>query len=537
MKGRNRRTARVAMALFMTLAMIFPMTANATVAENDVARIGDEGYETLQAAFNAVPDGTTTTVTLIDNIQMSTADIAELAAGKSIVLNMNGKSITVDDSFVGRPIVNRGEMTIEGNGTIDSSMSTAKGYGAVDNYGVMTIENGHFSGDVDANGASVRNRATGTLTINDGIFDGATTALYNEGKATVYNGEFIGRSCSSCNPGAWGYTIRSYQDSNSPEIKPELIFYDGLVEGVQGAFSTSAGTSTIYDGTFRTVPCKIHSDGSTAFYAFYVAGESGEVVTHVYGGEFTSFSKTAAYIGNNNDGGMKKDALVYIHDGVFTAQDGINAVTVSEPIGGAKISGGSFSSDVSELLSEDGDYAQLVKKDGTYLVIEDDEKIAAESGAVYKTIIDGKTFYYEEKPASLPDDEVSELYTIAFDSKGGSAVDPQVITEGEKATEPNVPVREGYKFEGWYIEETYETAWDFDNIPESSMTLYAKWSEIPKEPASGESDNTSGSTSASPDKSVATGDDTNLTLMFVIMGLAAAAAAGTVVYGRRKRSS
>ena len=63
MKGRNRRTARVAMALFMTLAMIFPMTANATVAENDVARIGDEGYETLQAAFGAVPDGTTTTVT------------------------------------------------------------------------------------------------------------------------------------------------------------------------------------------------------------------------------------------------------------------------------------------------------------------------------------------------------------------------------------------------------------------------------------------------------------------------------------------
>ncbi|MEE0746351.1 MAG: LPXTG cell wall anchor domain-containing protein, partial [Anaerovoracaceae bacterium] len=34
-----------------------------------------------------------------------------------------------------------------------------------------------------------------------------------------------------------------------------------------------------------------------------------------------------------------------------------------------------------------------------------------------------------------------------------------------------------------------------------------------------------------------TGDDTNRTLMFVIMGLAAIAAAGTVVYGRRKRSN
>ncbi|HIU95516.1 MAG TPA: LPXTG cell wall anchor domain-containing protein, partial [Candidatus Copromorpha excrementipullorum] len=44
-------------------------------------------------------------------------------------------------------------------------------------------------------------------------------------------------------------------------------------------------------------------------------------------------------------------------------------------------------------------------------------------------------------------------------------------------------------------------------------------------------------TAASNDKAVATGDDFNMTALLAIMGVAAAAAAGTVVYGRRKRSN
>ena len=44
-------------------------------------------------------------------------------------------------------------------------------------------------------------------------------------------------------------------------------------------------------------------------------------------------------------------------------------------------------------------------------------------------------------------------------------------------------------------------------------------------------------TAASNDKAVATGDDFNMTALLAIMGIAAAAAAGTVVYGRRKRSN
>ena len=42
-------------------------------------------------------------------------------------------------------------------------------------------------------------------------------------------------------------------------------------------------------------------------------------------------------------------------------------------------------------------------------------------------------------------------YTVAFDSRGGSAVEAlQNVTQGARIAEPSSPVREGYTFEGWY---------------------------------------------------------------------------------------
>ena len=43
-------------------------------------------------------------------------------------------------------------------------------------------------------------------------------------------------------------------------------------------------------------------------------------------------------------------------------------------------------------------------------------------------------------------------YTVAFDSRGGSAVEAlQNVTQGARIAEPSSPVREGYTFEGWYM--------------------------------------------------------------------------------------
>jgi len=65
---------------------------------------------------------------------------------------------------------------------------------------------------------------------------------------------------------------------------------------------------------------------------------------------------------------------------------------------------------------------------------------------------------------------------ITFESNGGSHVPSQTVIKGEKISEPKAPVREGYSFDGWFTDNyTFETRWEFYEIPESDMILYAKW--------------------------------------------------------------
>ena len=179
--------------------------------ESYYAEIGSEKFETLQAAVNAVEDGKETTIKLIDNISnLSTDAIVTIPAGKVIVLDMNDHSITVSTDFTGRPIVNRGTLTVRGNGTIDSSASETGGYGAINNTGTLHIIDGTYSGSLKASGAAIRNTgASAVLVVENGLFEKATCAVYNEGSATINGGKFIGTSCSSCDSNIGSYTVRN----------------------------------------------------------------------------------------------------------------------------------------------------------------------------------------------------------------------------------------------------------------------------------------------------------------------------------------
>ena len=73
---------------------------------------------------------------------------------------------------------------------------------------------------------------------------------------------------------------------------------------------------------------------------------------------------------------------------------------------------------------------------------------------------------------SCNDDEKTREFTVSFDSNGGSAVSSQTVKEGEKATKPDDPLREGYEFVGWF---NGDIEWNFDTAVTSNMTLIAKW--------------------------------------------------------------
>lgn len=73
-----------------------------------------------------------------------------------------------------------------------------------------------------------------------------------------------------------------------------------------------------------------------------------------------------------------------------------------------------------------------------------------------------------------------ELYTVAFQSNGGSQVPAQDVWEGSLVTRPVSPVKPGYTFNGWYKDAAFKTWVDFSKplIADSTKTYYASWKLI-----------------------------------------------------------
>lgn len=68
--------------------------------------------------------------------------------------------------------------------------------------------------------------------------------------------------------------------------------------------------------------------------------------------------------------------------------------------------------------------------------------------------------------------KAANIYTVVFNSHGGSNVDPQTIIPGNLIVEPENPTREGYTFTGWELDGyTY----DFTTPVYKDVVLVATW--------------------------------------------------------------
>ena len=273
-------------------------------------------------------------------------------------------------------------MTLTGNGIFNATNAGTKGYDTVNNFGTLTVINGTYTNLKDSDTFNFYNRNGGTATfvnptINGGggciatevnttttiqggnYTDETYPAIENRGNMLITGGIFTNTSCSSCS-GKWGYTIRSGYESDTAYLKIQGTDDNSVsVTGVQGGLAVIGGTADIYNGTYQTVPCKIHTDGKSAYYAGYFTGESYKTSTNIYGGTFTSCTKTAIQIGNGNpapDSGAGENSTVMIYGGTFTGGDSAKTAIYVEQtnhaIGAAKIFGGTFSSDPTAYLKD-----------------------------------------------------------------------------------------------------------------------------------------------------------------------------------------
>ena len=71
------------------------------------------------------------------------------------------------------------------------------------------------------------------------------------------------------------------------------------------------------------------------------------------------------------------------------------------------------------------------------------------------------------------------VYTVSFESNGGTEIDSQTVVLGETVEKPDDPVHtenpETEKFAGWYTDKELTKEYVFSTKVENSFTLYAKW--------------------------------------------------------------
>lgn len=73
--------------------------------------------------------------------------------------------------------------------------------------------------------------------------------------------------------------------------------------------------------------------------------------------------------------------------------------------------------------------------------------------------------------------KTSEI-TITYNTNGGTKIDNAVIEESNSIPIPINPHKDGFSFEGWYSDDNFTQACDFNSIPTENTTIYAKWTPI-----------------------------------------------------------
>lgn len=392
------------------------MATEEVAAKNGVVKsVGTA--EDLNKAVLEAQDGVETTIQLTEDIVVEKP--MTVKEGQNIILDMDGHEITVTESFSTRIFTNNGTLTIKGNGKVDVTAAGANGYGAVNNFGTLTVVNGEYIGVKASNASVFYNRNGGTATFIDPIIEGGggsvatevntTTeihggrysnetypAIENRGNMLITGGTFKNTSCSSCDR-RWGYTIRSGNGSDSAYLKIQGEAENSVeVTGVQGGLAVVGGTADIYNGSYKTVPCEIEEHGGkSAYYAGYFTGESYKTSTNIYGGTFQSASKNALQIGNGNpapDSGAGKESTVMISGGTFIGGDAAKTAIFVEneknAIGGANITGGTFSSNVEEFVDPSSNIKEDEKGNWVTNPIPVEEAVASVGEKNYKTLAD-----------------------------------------------------------------------------------------------------------------------------------------------------
>ena len=379
-------------------------------------------------------------------------------------------------------IVSGGTFTMTGGNIVGC---TAGSGGGVDVSGTFTMTGGSIAGCVaaHASGGGVYVETGGAFEMSGGSIAGCVAAngsgggICNAGTTTLSGSAKI-QNChvqTGDGGGIWSFESAGALTVNgNVEITgckrgttPDAMYFDnGTVSG--GRFDgevtkwggiISGGTfdnrvrnkgGTISDGTFNG---KVNNEGNIENGTF-----SG-TVENAAKGKITdgTFTETSTVNNRGTIGGGRFSGTVENKGG--TIKNGTFSGTVTNEKWADKsgtIEGGTFTE--TSTVNNEG----TIEKGEFSGTVENQTSGTIGGGTFSGTVTNNGTIN-------------GGTFAVTFDTKGGSTVPVQNVLNGQKATKPADPTREGYTFGGWYTKEAYVNPYDFATSVQNALTLYAKW--------------------------------------------------------------
>lgn len=326
-------------SVLLSLLMVFSLCLSVSADDGKVAKIGDNEYSTLQEAIDA---GEGKTVVLISDVDISNGGVR---VNTNTTLDLNGHLIKVANSINGNIAVNN-NLTL-----IDSSDVKCDGTGT----GKIYTETAYIYGEFDKVIISVNNGAT--FTMKSGLIDTAsfTDDNANKGQFAIGFPDTYKEEATVIIDGghvkAGWYAVSGNGNNGEKGADQNIIVNGGILESTSdyAIYHPHKGTTTINGGVVYG-------------YAGGVAIKRGNLV--VNGGTITS--KGVGSTGNWGDGTGKMDNAavnidasygatdVKLNEGKFIAEgNAISLIKNSEKPSSLTITGGTYSSNISEYLSDD----------------------------------------------------------------------------------------------------------------------------------------------------------------------------------------
>lgn len=334
--------------------MMFTLVPTAMAeGETAVAKVGNDKYETLQAAVNAATTENST-VTLLKDV---TEDIT-IPTGVTAMLDLSGKTLTNKAGKHTITVENGGKLNISdsvGTGVVDN---TSHGKAAIYNKGEVTLnggtfersaENGTYSPYSDGGNSWYTIANYGTMEINTGVTvenaGGYSSMIRNGGDVTadcnltIEGGNFAGGVNTVKNDSFGVLTINGGNFSNTAQY---VIMNWNKAE--------------ITAGTFQT----LDTASAVLFTSAYGADDNTVGKLTISGGEFKHASDT-------------QEMIVDYYD--------------KSNSGAAAVTGGRFDADISKYIPSD--YVQSA--DGTVEKLGESNAVAKVGDTYYKTLADAVT--------------------------------------------------------------------------------------------------------------------------------------------------